>query len=79
MKILKIVSIQNSAANGYLNRDNGFGNDLGALKNRFAPVTPDVFVCFSRVSYKLFPMTLRQHSLYDTEKRFSHIRVHSIL
>lgn len=50
MKILKVVSIQNSSANAYLNRDNGFGKDLGTSKNEFAPVTPDAFVCFSRVS-----------------------------
>lgn len=61
MKILEIVKMQNSSANGYFNRD----NDLRAFRNKFAPVTHMFLFCFSRVSYKPFPRPLRKHLLCD--------------
>lgn len=71
MKILEIVKMQNSSANGYFNRD----NDLRAFRNKFAPVTHMFLFCFSRVSYKPFPRPLRKHLLCDRITFFSHTSV----
>lgn len=79
IKFLKAVSVHNSSANGYLNKRRGFGNDLGALKNKFAAVTLDVFVLFFEGSLQVVSFDSKKTFIPGRELFFSHICVFNFI